>query len=171
MIIARCYILLLESLPERSKCTRMLLWKMPVKGNGKRIRKAGRAIRSCAGLTLNEREREGKKMDWNVLKLLCGLRKAQKFHRGVIKPKSFGRISHFPGMFLPLPCSVIHWGLSRFWCWKRLKAKQKGTAEDEMVRQHHWLNGHGSEQTLGDSGGQRSLTCYSSWSHKGLGMT
>ena len=29
--------------------------------------------------------------------------------------------------------------------------------EDEMVRQHHQLNGHEFEQSLGDSGGQRSL--------------
>ena len=30
-----------------------------------------------------------------------------------------------------------------------------------MVRKHHQLNGHGFDQTLGDSGGQRSLACYS----------
>ena len=35
-----------------------------------------------------------------------------------------------------------------------------------MVRQHHWLNGHGSEQTPGDSGGQRSLACCSPWGNK-----
>ena len=35
-------------------------------------------------------------------------------------------------------------------------------AEDEMVReaQHHQLNGHEFEQTLGDNGGQRNLECY-----------
>ena len=32
-----------------------------------------------------------------------------------------------------------------------------------MVRYHHWHNGHEFEQTPGDSGGQRSLACYSSW--------
>ena len=37
----------------------------------------------------------------------------------------------------------------------------KGAAEDEMVGWHHWLNGHESEQTPGESGGQRSLACYS----------
>ena len=54
----------------------------------------------------------------------------------------------------------------RPWCWERLKAKGKGWwwgAEDEMVRQHHPLNGHESEQTLGESGGQRKLECYSPW--------
>ena len=36
-------------------------------------------------------------------------------------------------------------------------------AEDEMVRQHHQLNGHEFEQTLGDSEGQGSLACYNPW--------
>ena len=31
--------------------------------------------------------------------------------------------------------------------------------EDEMVGWHHQLDGHESEQTLGDSEGQRSLAC------------
>ena len=35
--------------------------------------------------------------------------------------------------------------------------------EDEMVGWHHRLNGHEFEQTLGDSGGQGSLTCCSPW--------
>jgi len=36
----------------------------------------------------------------------------------------------------------------------RIEAKEEGAAEDEMVRYHHQLNGHESEQTLGDSEGQ-----------------
>ena len=36
--------------------------------------------------------------------------------------------------------------------------EEKGAAEDEMLRLHHWLNWHEFEQTLGNSGGQRSLT-------------
>ena len=39
--------------------------------------------------------------------------------------------------------------------------KEKGTAEDEMVREHHLFNGHEFEQTSVDSGGWRSLVCYS----------
>ena len=35
--------------------------------------------------------------------------------------------------------------------------EEKGIIEDEMVRWHHWLNGHEFEQTLGDSAGQESL--------------
>ena len=38
--------------------------------------------------------------------------------------------------------------------------------EDEMVGWHHRLNGHEFEQTLGDSGGQRSLACCSLWDHR-----
>ena len=38
-------------------------------------------------------------------------------------------------------------------------------ADDEMVGWHHQLNGHELEQTLGDSGGQRSLVCYSPGGH------
>ena len=39
-------------------------------------------------------------------------------------------------------------------------------AKDEMVRKHHQLNGPEFEQTLGDTGGQRSLACYSPWGHQ-----
>ena len=38
-----------------------------------------------------------------------------------------------------------------------------------MVEWHHLLNGYEFEQTLGDSEGQGSLVCYSSWGHKELG--
>ena len=40
--------------------------------------------------------------------------------------------------------------------------------EDEMVRQHHPLNGHEFEQVPGDSEGQGSLACCSIWGHKEL---
>ena len=40
-----------------------------------------------------------------------------------------------------------------------------------MARQHHLLNGHESEQTLGDSEGQGSLVCYSPWGHEESDMT
>ena len=38
--------------------------------------------------------------------------------------------------------------------------------EDEMVGEHHRLDGHEFDQTPGDSGGQRSLACCSPWGHK-----
>ena len=37
---------------------------------------------------------------------------------------------------------------------KDLGQEEKGTTEDEMVGWHHQLNGHESEQTLGDGEGQ-----------------
>ena len=46
---------------------------------------------------------------------------------------------------------------------ERLKAKEKGVAEDKVSRQHHQLNGHESEQTLQSSGGYRSLAYLSPW--------
>ena len=49
--------------------------------------------------------------------------------------------------------------------------EEKGTTEDEMVGWHHGLNGHGFEQTLGDSGGQGSLACCSPWGRKELDTT
>ena len=42
--------------------------------------------------------------------------------------------------------------------------------EDEMVRQHHQLNGHESEITLGGDG-QGCLACCSPWGGKESDMT
>ena len=33
---------------------------------------------------------------------------------------------------------------------KSWEQEEKGMTEDEMVGWHHWLNGHESEETLGD---------------------
>ena len=49
---------------------------------------------------------------------------------------------------------------------KNWRQKEKKVAEDEMVGWHHRLNGHESEHTPGDSGGQRSLEGYSPWGCK-----
>ena len=49
---------------------------------------------------------------------------------------------------------------------KTLRQEKKGTTEDEMVGWHHQFNGPESEQTPGDSEGQGSLGCCSSWGHK-----
>ena len=49
--------------------------------------------------------------------------------------------------------------------------KEKGTTEDEMVRWHHQLNVHESEQTSGDNEVQGSLACYRPWGHKELDTT
>ena len=49
---------------------------------------------------------------------------------------------------------------------KDWKQEEKGMTEDEMAGWHHWLNGHGFKQSLGDGEGQGSLTCCSPWGHK-----
>jgi len=46
---------------------------------------------------------------------------------------------------------------------KDWRQEEKWTTEDEMVRWHHWLNGHEFEQALGVGDGQGSLACCSSW--------
>ena len=51
---------------------------------------------------------------------------------------------------------------------KDWRQKEKATTKDETVRQHYRLNGREYEQTLGDSGGQRSLVCRSPWGVRGL---
>ena len=43
--------------------------------------------------------------------------------------------------------------------------EEKGTTEDETVGWHHWLNGHESEQALGDGEGQ-CMVCCSPWGRK-----
>ena len=50
--------------------------------------------------------------------------------------------------------------------WKDWRQEEKGTAEDEMVGWHHWLNGNDFEQTLGDAEGQGNLVGYSPWGRK-----
>ena len=79
------------------------------------------------------------------------------------------------------PCGYQRWAspLSSSWILKSAishhvdwEQKKKGEAEDEIVRNDdHWLNGHVSEQTPGDSGGQRSLAGYSPWGCKELDTT
>ena len=48
------------------------------------------------------------------------------------------------------------------------RQKEKRAAEDEMVRQRHQLNEHVSEHSPGESGGQGSPVCCSSWGRKEL---
>ena len=49
--------------------------------------------------------------------------------------------------------------------------EEKGAMEDEVVGWHYQLNGHESEQTLGDREGWRSLVCCSKWGLKEWDMT
>ena len=49
---------------------------------------------------------------------------------------------------------------------KYWEQEEKGVTEDNIVGWYHWLNEHEFEQTPGDSEGQGSLACCSSWGHK-----
>ena len=51
------------------------------------------------------------------------------------------------------------------------RQEEKGMTEDNMVGWHHRLNGHESEQALGDDEGQGSLECCSPWGCKESDMT
>ena len=46
---------------------------------------------------------------------------------------------------------------------KDCRQQEKGEAEDEMVRWHNQLNGHGFGWTPGVDDGQEGLECCSSW--------
>ena len=47
----------------------------------------------------------------------------------------------------------------------KTEGRKRGN-EDEMVGQHHWLNGHEFEQTAGYSEGQGNLACCIPWGNK-----
>ena len=49
---------------------------------------------------------------------------------------------------------------------KDWRQEEKGMTEDEMVRWHHWLDGHEFEQSLRVGDGQWSLACCSPWGSK-----
>ena len=49
---------------------------------------------------------------------------------------------------------------------KDWRQEEKGMTEDEMLRWHHWLDGHEFDQALGVGDGQGSLACCSPWDHK-----
>ena len=54
---------------------------------------------------------------------------------------------------------------------RKLKVREKGTTEDEMVGWHHQLNGYEFEQTLGVGDGQGSLVRCSPWGREELDTT
>ena len=56
---------------------------------------------------------------------------------------------------------------------KDWRQKEKGMAEDKMVRKHHWFKGYEFEQTPGDSEGQNSwsLACCGPLGYKESDMT
>ena len=57
------------------------------------------------------------------------------------------------------------------WFWKDWRQEEKGTTEDELVGQYHWLDGHKFEQFLGIVDELGSLVCCSPWGRKELHKT
>ena len=49
---------------------------------------------------------------------------------------------------------------------KGWRQEEQGTAEDQMVGWHHWLNGHGFGWTPGVGDGERGLVCCDPWGRK-----
>ena len=71
--------------------------------------------------------------------------------------------SVIPSNYLILFEEPTHWKRHLcFWAW----GHEEKVVTDEMVRQHHWLNGHEFESTPGGSEGLGSLACCSSWGCK-----
>ena len=76
-------------------------------------------------------------------------------------PRDQIRVSCIAGRFFTI------WPLGR----KDWGQKEKEVREDEIIGWHHQLNGHEFEKTPGDSEGQGSLACCSSWGCKESEMT
>ena len=49
---------------------------------------------------------------------------------------------------------------------KDWEQEEKGMTEDEMVRRHHWLDGHMFRWIPGVGDGQGGMACCGSWSHE-----
>ena len=77
-----------------------------------------------------------------------------------------GRIAAEAGIPLLWPPDVKSWLTGKDPDAGKDWRREKGTAEDEMVGWHHWLNWHESEQAPEVGDGQRSLACCSPWDHK-----
>ena len=73
----------------------------------------------------------------------------------------------------PIPCHLMQRAnpLEKIDAGKNWGQKEKGATEDEMVEEHHWLNGREFEPNFRDSEGQGSLACSNPWGHKQLDTT
>ena len=68
---------------------------------------------------------------------------------------------------IPWPPDVKNWLIGKDPdAGEDLRQEEKGVVEDGVVGEHHRLSGHESQQTPGESEGQRSLACCSPWGHK-----
>ena len=102
---------------------------------------------------------------WKQLKLNSN----QNLEREVKNHVSFKPYKSLRSIILAIWCKELtHW--KRPWCWEIYKAGGEGDNR-ELNGWHHWLNGHKSKQTPGDSEGQGSLACCSPWGHRKFDMT
>ena len=100
----------------------------------------------------------------SIIGLLCGEQlKLRMWTKGTMR---FSSIFKDVLLFLATWCKEqTQW--KRPWCWEGEGCRQeKRATEDEMVGWHYPLNEQKFEKTLGDSEGQGSLVCCSSWSWK-----
>ena len=82
-----------------------------------------------------------------------------------------GRTDAEAAALILLPCDMKSWLIGKDPDAGKDWGREEEAAKDEMVGWYHWLNGHKSEQTLGDGEGQGSLACCSPWGLKELDMT
>ena len=125
----------------------------------------------CESWTINKAEhwRTDAFEPWcwrRLLRVSCTARRSNQSILKEINPEYWkDRCWSWSSKTLAIWCEELtHW--KRPWCWERLRAGGEGVTEDEMVRWHHWLDGHEFEQTLGDSEGHgvvKSRTWLSCW--------
>ena len=91
---------------------------------------------------------------------------ARRFNQSILKEISPGY--SLEGLMLKLKLQILWPSDGKNWltgkdpdAGKDWRQEEKGTAEDEMVGWHHWLNGHEFEQAPGVGDGQGSLACCS----------
>ena len=108
---------------------------------------------------------------WCWRRLLRVTQTARRPNQSILKEISPG--CSLEGLMLKLKLPILWPPVAKSWLiWKDPDVgkdwgqEEKGVAEDEMVGWHHWLSGHGFEQTAGDREGQGSLVGYSPWGHK-----
>ena len=98
---------------------------------------------------------------WCWRRLLRVLWTARRSNQSILKEIN----SEYPSEGLRLKLNLQHFGhlkwradsLENKDAGKDWSQEEKGTAEDEIVGWHHWLNEHEFEQGLGDGEGQVSL--------------
>ena len=127
----------------------------------------------CEGRTI--RKAKFQRMDafklWGWTRLLSVPWTARKSNQSILKEISPG--CSLEGLILKLKLRYFDhmiWranSLEKTLMLGKIGGRRRRGRQDEMVGWHHRLDGHESEQTPGDSEGQGSLECCSSWGRCG----